>query len=261
MTTARSTSPDVASIMQVFADVIGEHLEGIRVSQQDSVRAAALLVADKVVADELIYVYGPGGHSNLAAQEVFFRAGGLVNVSAILDSGTMLADGALRSMNVERTPGYGRVVIDDNGLDHGDLMILVNAYGINATLIEAALVCRERGVTLIGVSSREHADQIPAGHPARHRSGQNLHDVVDVHVDTQVPVGDAVLAIGGVSDEVAAISTFANAYAMHSIMACAVAEVGARGVEPTIWRSGNAPDGDARNSRFIDRFRSRVRWL
>lgn len=259
--TARSTAPDVAAIMQTYAEAIVDHLESIRASQQQAVHDASRLVADKVVADELVYVYGPGGHSNLAAQEIFFRAGGLANVSAILDSGTMLADGAMRSMNVERTPGYGRVVIEDNRLSSGDLIILVNAYGINAALIDAALTCRERGVTIIGVSSREHAEQTPADHPARHPSRQNLHDVVDVHVDTRVPIGDVALAIDGVVDHVAAISTFASAYALQSIIACAVAEVSLRGVEPTVWRSANAPDGDARNSRFVDRFRSRVRWL
>ena len=259
--TTRPTAPDVASIMQTYSEVIAEYLNAIRVGGQEAVRAGASLVADKVIRDELVYVYGPGGHSNLAAQEVFFRAGGLANVSAILDSGTMLADGALRSMNVERTPGYGRLVIADNGLGSGDLMILVNAYGINAALIDAALACRERGVTLIGVSSRAHAEQTPSDHPARHPGRQNLHDLVDVHVDTLVPVGDAVLSIEGVIDDVGAISTFANAYAMQSIMVCAIAEVRSRGAEPTVWRSANAPDGDTRNGRFVDRFRHRVRWL
>ena len=73
-------------------------------------------MADQIAADRLVHVFGPGGHSNLAAQEIFFRAGGLMHVSAILDEGTLLSNGALRSMAIERTPGYGRIVIADRKL-------------------------------------------------------------------------------------------------------------------------------------------------
>jgi uncharacterized phosphosugar-binding protein len=244
-----------------LAHVVG-HLESLNTpAAQKAVDVAARLVAARMVADELVYVYGPGGHSNLAAQEVFFRAGGVVNVSAILDAGTLLSNGALRSMHAERMPGYGRIVIQDNGLHESDLLILVNAYGINATLIDAAITARELGVQLIGVSSRVHAESIPAGHPARHPSGQNLHDLVDVHIDTKVPVGDTLLSIDGVAEQLGPVSTFANSFILHSMMAAATALVHQQGVRPTIWTSANAPGGDERNAWFIDSFKGRVRWL
>jgi uncharacterized phosphosugar-binding protein len=252
------------SLMRTYAEQVVSLIGRIETEEADAVGAAATLIADHITrngTDRLIYVYGPGGHSNLAAQEVFFRAGGLVNVSAILDEGTLLSGGALRSMAIERTPGYGRVVIEDNRLGDGDLLILVNAYGINAALIDAALTARERGVTVIGVSSREHADRTAPGHPARHPTKQNLHDLVDLHIDTKVPIGDAVLDVEGVPERVGAISTFANAYTLNCVMAAAIDELAARGTVPEIWRSGNAPGGDERNGLFLDRFRGRVRWL
>ncbi|HEY3685914.1 MAG TPA: sugar isomerase domain-containing protein [Streptosporangiaceae bacterium] len=248
-------------IMRAYLDRITDLLGRIEETEGAAVADAAALLADQVERDGLCYIYGPGGHSNLAAQEVFFRAGGLVNVSAILDEGTLLSSGALRSMAMERTPRYGALVIEDNRVGDGDLLILVNAYGINAALIDAALAARERGATLIGVSSRAHADGTAPDHPARHPSGRNLHDLVDVHIDTKVPIGDAVLEIDGISEKVAAISTFANAYALNCLTASATALLAERGVDPSIWRSGNAPGGDERNARFLHRFRDRVRWL
>ncbi|MCP4383304.1 MAG: SIS domain-containing protein, partial [Hyphomicrobiales bacterium] len=137
---------------------------------------AAARVAEQVAADRLVHVYGPGGHSNLAAQEIFFRAGGLTHVAAILDEGTLLSNGAFRSMAIERLPGYGKVVIADRRLGPDDLLILVNAYGINAALIDAALEARRRGVSTIGISSRRHAEAAAKDHPARHPTAQNLHD-------------------------------------------------------------------------------------
>ncbi|GAA3778537.1 sugar isomerase domain-containing protein [Plantactinospora mayteni] len=251
----------VGGVMSGYLDAVIGHIQAIAATETAAVEQAAALVADHVLADRLVYVYGPGGHSNLAAQEVFFRAGGLVNVSAILDEGTLLSNGAMRSMAMERTPGYGRLVMEDNGLVPGDLLVLVNAYGINAALIDAALWAREHGVKVIGVSSRVHADSTALDHPARHPSQRNLHDIVDVHIDTKVPIGDAVLQPPGISGRVGAVSTFANAYALNCLMVSASALVAARGVEPTIWRSGNAPGGDEQHSGFLHRYRRRVRWL
>ncbi|WP_327085003.1 sugar isomerase domain-containing protein [Nonomuraea sp. NBC_01738] len=252
---------DPAALMRTYFERITTLLTRIETEEAGSIAAAAELVAAHAGDDRLVYVYGPGGHSNLAAQEVFFRAGGLVNVSAILDEGTLLSGGALRSMAMERTPGYGRLVIEDNRVGQGDLLILVNAYGINAALIDAALTAREAGATVIGVSSREHADGTAPDHPARHPTKRNLHDLVDAHIDTKVPVGDAVLDIDGIGERVGAISTFANAYALNCLMAAAIALLGARGTDPAIWRSGNAPGGDQSNALFLGRFRDRVRWL
>lgn len=229
--------------------------------ERASLAAAATRLADQIAADRLVHVYGPGGHSNLAAQEIFFRAGGLMHVSAILDEGTLLSNGALRSMAIERTPGYGKVVVADRRLGPDDVLILVNAYGINAALIDAALEAKRRGTFLIGVSSRAHAAATAPDHPARHPTRQNLHDLVDIAVDSKIEIGDAALQLDGMGERIAALSTFANAYALNCLVIRTVAELVHRGVEPPVWRSGNAPGGDETNARFLARFRDRVRAL
>lgn len=236
-------------------------MAGIRDSQGQVVLAAARLMAEQIRQDRLVHVYGPGGHSNLASQEIFFRAGGLMHVSAILDEGTLLSGGALRSMAIERTPGYGRIVIDNAGVRAGDLLVLVNAYGINAALVDAALRARELGATLVGVSSRQHAEDTAPEHPARHPSRANLHDLVDVHIDTRVPIGDAVVQVPGAVEKSGATSTFANAFALNWLVLQTLELLAADDVEVPMWRSGNAPGGDEANARFIDRFRGRVKWL
>lgn len=222
---------------------------------------AASRLAEQIAADRLVHIYGPGGHSNLASQEVFFRAGGLMHVSAILDEGTLLSNGALRSMAIERLPGYGRVVIANNRLRADDVLILVNAYGINAALIDAALEARQRGALLIGVSSRGHAEGTSPDHPARHPTKQNLHEIVDIAIDCKVPVGDAVVGVPGMGESIAAISTFANAFTLNCLVIRTVAKLVEQDIEPPVWRSGNAPGGDAANARFIANFQGRVKAL
>lgn len=247
------TADYLARVTALMQSIVSEEAEPLD-------RAAARL-ADQVAADRLIHVFGPGGHSNLASQEIFFRAGGLMHVAAILDEGTLLSNGALRSMAIERTPGYGKVVISDRGLGPDDLLILVNAYGINAALIDAALEAKNRDVFTIGVSSRAHAANSSPDHPARHPTKKNLHDIVDIAIDTKVPIGDAVMRLPGLSEPIAAVSTFANATALNCLVIRTVAKLLDRGIEPPVWRSGNAPGGDEANARFIGAFRGRVRSL
>ena len=253
-------TPGIALTFE-YLDKVQALMRAIVTEEAEALDRAAEKLAAQIAADRLVHVFGPGGHSNLASQEIFFRAGGLMHVSAILDEGTLLSNGALRSMAIERTPGYGRVVIADRELGPADVLILVNAYGINAALIDAALEARRRGCFLIGVSSRRHASETLPGHPARHPTKQNLHDIVDIAIDTKVPVGDALIDVPGLKEAIGACSTFANAIALNSLVIQTAAKLIELGIEPPVWRSGNAPGGDEANARFIGAFRGRVRSL
>ena len=233
----------------------------IRSTERGQILKAARMVADQVKQDKKVFVFGPGGHSNLAAMEVFFRAGGLMHIDAVLNQETMLNNGALKSMQVERLPGYGRIVMEDYGIGEGDLLWIVNAYGINSATIDAALTAKEKGAKIIGVSSREHAETCPKEHVARHPSKLNLHDIVDCAVDCKVKLGDATLEIDGFPQKIGALSTYANAYVMNCIVIEAINMLVNEGVNPPVWRSGNCPGGDEWNNQFIDRFKGRIRCL
>jgi uncharacterized phosphosugar-binding protein len=215
-------------------------------------------VADRIAGDRLIYVIGPGGHSQIGAEEVFSRAGGLACIWSFIDDGFYLGHGAARSMAIERTPGYARAILGAAAMEAGDVLIIVNAYGINSATIDSALLARERGITSIGVTSIANQRGLPQGHPSRHPSGQDLCDLVDIVVDTKMPLGDAVLTVDGVNEKVGPVSTLVNAYSVNSIMLEAIAELARRGIEPPIWRSSNSPGGDEANLTVSERYRHRV---
>lgn len=249
------------SVMDVYYDEIKKIIDEIRGTERENILTAARMIADQVKSDKLVYVFGPGGHSNLAAMEIFFRAGGLMHVSAMIDQDTMLSAGALKSMQVERLPGYGRIVVDDYRIGEGDLLWVVNAYGINSATIDAALTAKARGAKVLGVCSVEHASTCPPDHPARHPSKKNLYEIVDCNVDCKVKMGDAVLEIEGLSQKIGALSTFANSYVMNCIVIEAINMLASEGIEPPIWKSGNCPGGDEWNNQFISRFKDKVRCL
>lgn len=251
----------MSKIIADYYSEIKKYLDEIIKTESDQIKKAAEMVASHISDDKIFYVYGPGGHSNLASQEVFFRAGGLMHASAILDEGTLLSGGALRSMAIERTPGYGRIVIDDYNLQNGDLLILTNAYGINAATIDAALEAKDRGVTVISISSFSHANYTPENHPARHPSKLNLHNISHLSIDSKIQVGDAVINIEGQEQMVGAMSTFANAFILNAITLETVEILARKGISPPIWKSGNATGGDEWNNQFISRFKGKIRKL
>ena len=248
-------------LTDLYYDEVIKIIDEIRETEREQILKAAHMIADQVEQDKKVFEFGPGGHSNLAAMEVFFRAGGLMHIDAILNQDTMLSNGALKSMNAERLPGYGKIIVEDYDIGEGDLLWIVNAYGINSATIDAALTAKERGAKVIGVSSREHAETCPKDHVARHPSKKNLHDIVDCAVDCKVKLGDATLEIEGFPQKIGALSTYANAYVMNSIVIEAINILVNKGVNPPVWRSGNCPGGDEWNSQFIERFKGRIRCL
>lgn len=240
---------------------ISELLKQILEEESANILQAAQIVANQIAQNKIVYIYGPGGHSNIAAQEIFFRAGGLMHISAILDEGTLLSSGALRSMAIERITGYAPIVLEDYKLQAGDLLIIVNAYGINAATIDSALFARENGITSIGISSISHAQMTSSDHPARHVTKQNLHDLTDYHIDSKILPGDAVIEIEGMNQKVGAVSTFANAIILNSLIIETVDILKQKGIEPPIWKSGNAHGGDEWNNQFIEKFKEVVKKL
>ncbi len=232
-------------------------------AQAAAIEAAAKVTAAAIADDQLIHVIGPGGHSNMAAEEVLWRAGGLVPINAILDAGTNLIHGAKRSNYVERTPGYATKVLDAYrvGRTDGEVIIIVNAYGINPMTIDTALEARARGMTSIGVTSRSFADQLAADHPSRHPSAKNLYQEVDHFLDVCVPYGDAVVAFDGATQKTGPTATMCNLYMMNLLMIETVAQLVDMGIDPPLWMSANLPGGDEANATNEARFIPRIRHL
>ncbi len=249
------------SIASLYRDGITDIITAIAKTEEKTIGAAARLCADAIEEGRLINVIGPGGHSNIAVEEVLWRAGGLVYVNAILDPGTNLIHGAKRSNIVERTPGYAKAVFDSYRLQRGDVLIIVNAYGINSMTVDSALLCRERGIRSIGITSASFADTVPKDAPSRHPSGQNLKDLVDVYVNNHLPLGDAIIKLDGMDQKMGSTSTYANCFAINLIMMETANLLLTRGIMPAVWQSANMPDGDRLNKKYEEELLPKIRHL
>lgn len=223
---------------------------------------AANEIANAIMRNELIHIIGPGGHSNMAAEEIFWRTGGLAPVNAILDAGINLINGARRSNIIERTPGYAKRVFDSYNIDReGEVIIIANAYGINSMTIDCALEAKKRGLVTLGITSTEFADSLSKDHPSRHPSGKNLYEEVDYFINCHLPYGDAIIDLEGSTQKVGPVSTLCNVFALNLLMIESSKTLIRKGFAPPLWRSANMPGGDEANKKLFSEYIPRVKHL
>ncbi len=246
----------------LFKDTVSGILEKIT-GEEKNIKKAADLIAKALIKGKIIHVIGTGGHSNMGAEEMFWRAGGLIPVNAILDAGINLINGARRTTIIERTPGYGIKVMDayNVGQTAGEVIIIINACGINTMTIDVALEAKKRKMKTIGVTSTSFADTIPKGHPSRHPSNKNLHDLVDVFINNHQPIGDAVIELEGADQKVGPVSTICNSFAVQLLVIETAKKMIESGKKPLIWRSANMPGGDEANREYFKEYSKRIKHL
>ncbi len=209
-------------------------LERARERQAEALATAGAWVGEAISGGHLLAVTG-SGHSHMLAEEVFYRAGGLLAVLPILDPALMLHDAAISSSRIERLPGLAEVRLEAAGLGPGDVLVVASNAGRNAYPIEAALTGQRLGARVIALTSLPHARSVDS----RHASGKRLFEVADLVLDTGVPPGDAAITLPGLATPVGPLSTVVAAALLQAVVVEAVAWSLAHGHQPEILRSAN----------------------
>ncbi len=250
------------TILSQFADSITRLIHIIEETQQEPIARAAQLIAQAIADKRRVHVLGTGAHSMMAAEEVLWRAGGLAAWNPILDPGTNLVHGAKRSVSFERMPGYGIAVLNANnvGSTEKEVMVLVNAYGIDPMSLDVAFECHRRGITVIAVTSSSY-ESIPKDSPLRHASRKNLYEVADVFIDCGIPLGDAMISVNGFEQMVGSASTILNCFIMNALEGAIVEQLMLLGIDPPVFMSANLPGGDEANKRWETEYGSSARYM
>lgn len=222
-----------------------ELLERLRTDEAQNIVAASRLIADALIAKRIVHVFGTG-HSHMLAEELFYRAGGLVNVHPILFEGLMLHASAPLSTSLERLPGLADALLLDHPLSPGDVLIVASNSGSNAVTSELAQRALDQGIPVIALTSLNHATS-PAARPTLL---PKLHELATVVIDNGGSVGDAAVDITGIDKRVSATSTVVGAAILNAVMAEAIQLTVDEGVIPDIYESSNTSTGDAGNHKF-----------
>lgn len=216
-------------------------------TQADAMGRAASAVADTLGRDGIVYVLG-SGHSLLPAYEVHNRAGGLAPVNVILDPGFGRA---------ERVPGYAQTLFDKYSPETGSVLFVISNSGRNPLPVEMAMLGKERGMTVIAITSLAHSRSVSSRHP----SGKRLFEIADIVIDNCGEAGDAAVDVPGVPAKMGATSSVAAITIMNSVMIDAAEKLARRGQAPPVFRSANIDGSDEHNQTLYDRYRTRVVWM
>ena len=239
-------------ITERYFDNIISVLSKIKDTQKEKMEEAAKMVAETIKNDGIIYIFGCG-HSHLIALDCFYRAGGLANVSAMLDTDLMLHNGAAKSSKMEKMEGIAESIFERYCITDKDVLITVSTSGKNAVPVEMAQTATKNGIKNISVvSSAYFADK--KGTPL-------LYECSDVYIDNCVPHGDAVIDIEGAQTKMGSVSTAASSFILQSVLMEAAEIAGKEGTELPVYMSGNIDGGADFNKALIKKYMGRVKHL
>lgn len=221
--------------------------------QAEAIDSAAQAIAKSIEEGGVIHLFGCG-HSHLLCEEVFFRAGGLACIHPILDTGVMLHEGALRASDLERFHGYGTLLMQRQEIRPREVLIVISTSGRNPVPVEVALAGKEKGATVVAITSLAYS----ASQAARSSNGMRLSDTGDIVIDNFVPPGDAALALPSLQTPFAPVSTVIGTAIVNAMLARAVEILVDKGVTPPVFLSGNLDGADAHNRSLAEKYRARV---
>ncbi|MFZ5809342.1 MAG: sugar isomerase domain-containing protein [Chloroflexota bacterium] len=236
-----------------YLSAIHERLLKVEQTQMTVMIEAANLFAKTIMNQGVIHIFG-SGHSHIIAEETFCRAGGLVQMNAILDPALMLHISASGSTILERLPGYANIVLDRYSFEPNDLMVVISNSGRNTVPIDAALYAKEKGLAVVALSSVDSYKNTKSRHP----SGKLLPEVADIVIDTCSPEGDAICNIEGLHESIGPTSTILGSAVINTIIYEAIKIVLASGKTPPVFVSANI-DSDTTLTQSLGIFSRRIK--
>ena len=225
-------SPFLAQLVKVLDEVAD--------SQDEALDRAARAMADALQSKHLVHLYG-SGHSHMPTLDAFPRYGGYVGLHPLNDPRLMwhnvLGPGGVKELLwLERTEGYVEQFLNHEPLRADDVLVVFSHGGRNAAPVETAMYGRQRGLSVIGVTSTVNLDR-----PPEHSSGKRLAEVSDIVIDTCVPIEDALVSVEGWERPVAGASTIVAMAVMQELVARAAQVLAQRGVALPTFVSPTVP--------------------
>ena len=237
-----------------YINAIDDVLNHILETQLENIEKAANIVADAIARDGLLYTFGTG-HSHITAEDLTYRAGGLIAVDAIMERSLTGHEKVAQSEYMERVEGLAKVIFDYYEVSPNDALIVISNSGRNAAPIEMAMIARERKVPIIAVTSLAHSK----GTTSRHSSGKKMYEFADVVIDNLCPKGDCLLRLEGLEQPVGACSSVATLFILNMIVTQACQNLLDKVVIQPVGMSGNLDGSLEYNKHLIDRYKGRIK--
>lgn len=255
---SETQNPSQDSFFQKYLASVIELLHRIADEEGPAVEQAAKTMAEAFAAGHNIFAFGCT-HSSLPIQDLVYRAGGLMIINPIYGPGITALDvkPATLTSQIEQLPGYAKALLDNQPIKAGDVLILVSVSGRNAVPIEMAQIAQERGLKVIGVTSREYSENVTS----RHSSGKKMHDFADIVLDNKVSKGDAVLEAEGIPQKFSPASGVTSIALLQALVAATIQELLRRGITPPVYIAGNVDGGMEHNRILLEQYKDRIFYM
>ncbi len=209
-------------------------------AQRSQIEQAADWFASSILAKRVVHLFG-AGHSRIMVEEMWPRYGSFPGFNPIVELSLTFhnlvsgANGQRQAMFLETRPGLAERILRNFDLSADDSALVISSSGSNTVSVEAAQLLQERGIKVVAIISRQHADASTSNHP----EGRKLTDCCDLVLDTGAPVGDAMVKVAGLETPVSPGSTIGGCMLVNAIKAEVALRLTSAGIPPTVLTASN----------------------
>lgn len=226
-------------------------------TQQEQLMRAAEVMAETIKRKSSVFVFGCS-HAGILAEEVFYRTGGLAVMNPIFFSGVLLNTRPVTmTSDLERLPGLGKIILEDNSVKSGDMLFVHSNSGRNTVPVEMAIEARKKGVFVVGFTSLQHSNSVTSRHP----SGKKLCEVCDIVIDNCGIPGDAAIKLDGLAEMIGPTSTAVGTSLINGIVIETVERLIADGIVPPVFMSANLDGGDEHNRKIFNEYADNIFYM
>ncbi len=239
-----------------YLENLSRVLDEIKETQLGAIEKAAEAFATALENDHNIFLFGTG-HSHMLAEELFYRAGGLVKIQPVFEENLMLHKSASKSTECERLEGYAQKLFDDYSMKEKDVIVIISNSGRNGVCVDMAQLAKEKGLVVIALTNLNHSKSMSSRHP----SGKKLYEFADIVLDNMGCIGDASVYFDEIKRNAAPTSTSAGAAILNAVVTGCIEKMLDDGFTPEVFSSSNVDGGDAVNKAFLDKYKDTIKSL
>ncbi|MFZ4864207.1 SIS domain-containing protein [Enterococcus casseliflavus] len=234
-----------------------ELLSIVEEKEAPAIEQAIELLTKANLTKKAIYIFG-ASHAGILAEEMYYRAGGMMTINAIFGRELMLDRSPITfTSKMERLEGYGSALAATQPFTAGDVLILHSVSGRNPVIIDMALHAKEKGVKIIALTNLTYSKTVTS----RHTSGLRLFETADIVIDNHGEIGDAACTIPDVEQKVGPTSTVVGATILNAIIVEVCQKLKEVGVDyPPIFYSANLDGGDELNQSLFEKYQEAIHY-
>ena len=240
-----------------YISIVNETIARAWNGQQEKISAAAEQIAETIKRKNNVFVFGCS-HAGILSEEVFYRTGGLAVINPIFFPGFMLnTKPVTMTSRLERIQGVGKMILLENHLRKGDVLLIHSVSGRNTVPVEMAIEASKVGVYVIALTNMEYSSGVASRHP----SGKKLYEVSDLVLDNCGVAGDAAIRLEGLEEAIGPTSTAVGTALVNGLMIEVVEKLIEDKIVPPVFLSANLDGGDEHNRKIFEEYKDNIFYM